>query len=271
MVRGNELFDWLVRYHTEVNLLPKLPFIETGQYLKRDGTPVKEGEENEDTSGCLILSNGDSLVRRLKDENIILDRTEKEFTVADNYPLLANFLNENEKKDGAFVYDGKHGSITRISMFANSLEQMDGIRSSYECYLPSNFVFEKATSMTPHQYDDHIGRKTDLAMVLPIAHTKDDSIVHAYQIKRTAYGQLGLGKVAHFGPNGLIEEFFFRYDPASKGPFAVPEQGIVGVHRTYKIDPRSSELIVASERLIDPAANFKKCRDCKCEERASLV
>ncbi len=273
MERGNQLFDWLVKYHIDTNLLPNLPLIEQGRFLKRDGTPIPEGEENHYATGCLILSDGDSLVRRLKEENIILDLSDPVFVPAGNYQLFTGYLSGNQKKDGAFVYDGKNKSMTRISRYNNrSSELMQKVRENYTNYLPPNFVHETAAEMTARDYDDDIGTKTDLAMVLPVSHTKEEegSYVHSYQIKATAT-QLGLGKVAHFGPNGLIEEFFFRYDPKSEGPFVVPEQGIVGVHRTYKIDPRSSELIVASQRLIDPAANSRKCRDCKCYESVSLV
>ena len=252
-----DLFEWLVQYHINTNLQPNLKHLSQGRYTSPRGKAVLEGEENDDTTGCLILANGDSLVRRLQEEKIILDRVPPKFIQTEDYTSFKAFLDKNEKKDGAFVYDGKNNTITRISRFANHAEGMDGIRDSYRKFLPANFVYEEAVAMTPEDYDDHIGTKTDLSMVLPIARTTNDSKVNAYQVKRTAYGQTGLGKVTHFGPQGLKEEFFFHYDPTSNGPFIDEEHGIVGVYRSYERNEKG-ELVKVLEQLVgDPKEYFK--------------
>jgi len=249
---GYDLFSWLAQYHLQNNLIPNLPFIKDSQYLKaRGGAKIEEGEENDDTKGVLILSNGDSLVRRLKEEEIILDRSTPMFVPARDYVSFTYYLSRNIRKDGAFVYDGKNESISRISKFGNSSSKMNAARDSYQRYLPANFIYQDAAVMNQEEYDEQIGTKSDLAMVLPISHTKEDSYVHAYQIKRTAYGNTGLGKVTHFGPDGLMEEFFFRYAPESDGPFVVPERKIVGVHRKYKREA-DDKLYVASENVVGP-------------------
>ncbi|HLD79406.1 MAG TPA: hypothetical protein VJA18_02505 [Candidatus Nanoarchaeia archaeon] len=41
---GYDLFSWLAQYHLQNNLIPNLPFIKDGQYLKaRGGAKIEEG------------------------------------------------------------------------------------------------------------------------------------------------------------------------------------------------------------------------------------
>ena len=68
-----DLFSWLSQYHLDANIRPNLPFIIDGQYVSPRGKPIEKGEENQQTYGALILADGDSLVRRLKEEKIILE------------------------------------------------------------------------------------------------------------------------------------------------------------------------------------------------------
>ncbi len=247
-----DLFSWLSRYHLDANLRPNLPFITDGQYAGPRGKPIEKGEENQQTYGALILADGDSLVRRLKEEKIILDLSTPMFTPASNYDLFASYLSRNRKRDGAFVFDGKNGTMTRVSRYANhTSEQMQEVRENFARYMPANFIHEEATVMTPEDYDLDVGTKTDLAMVLPVSHTRKDSSVHAYQIKATACNSLGFGKVAHFSPSGLVEELFFRYAPQSSGPFVAPEHKIEGVHRKYRCGT-DDRLYVASEEIVGP-------------------
>ena len=252
-MRENNLFSWLSQYHLDANIRPNLPFIVNGRYLNtQNAKPIEEGEENPQTYGALILADGDNLVRRLKKEKIILDLSTPVFSSADNYDLFAGYLSKNSKKDGAFVYDGKNETITRISRYNNhSSPSMQEVRENYERYMPANFIHEKAAVMTPEDYDHDIGTKTDLAMVLPVSHTREDSSVHSYQIKATAHNPLGFGKVAHFGPDGLIEELFFTYAPESDGPLVCPEQKIAGIHRIYQRG-KDDQLYVASQRTVGP-------------------
>lgn len=249
---GYDLFAWLAQYHLDANLRPNLSFIVEGQYVGSRGKTIEEGEENHQTYGALVLANGDSLVQRLKKEKIILDLSTPMFTAAGNYDLFASYLSKSKKRDGAFVFDGKNETMTRVSRYANyNSELMQEVRENFARYMPANFIYEAAAMMTPKDYDNDVGTKTDLAMVLPVSHTKADSSVHAYQIKATAHSRLGFGKVAHFGPDGLIEELFFRYAPESKGPFVVSGQNIEAVHRKYERGA-DDRLYLASERVVGP-------------------
>ncbi|MBI2668860.1 hypothetical protein HYX14_03380 [Candidatus Woesearchaeota archaeon] len=229
---NNSLFEWLVQYHTERNLKVSRNFIEDGQFYIND-LPVREGDENPFAFGCLILANGDTLVDRLKKENITLDTRDPEFVSAQQYRPFMTYLDQCGKKDGAFIYDGKNQKIARTSRLRNSSPSIGAVRKRRRGLVPEDFIFEDAQELTEDDLENHIGTKTDLAMVLPVAYTENGSNVHAYQIKRTAYTHLGLGKVTHFGSQGLMEEFFFKYNPASAGPFVDEEKKIVGVYRKY--------------------------------------
>jgi len=251
-----QLFGWLAQYHLDANIRPNLPYIRNGRYIKprgnlhETGEPIETGEENPYTKGALILADGDNLVQRLKEERIILDLFAPLFTPAGNYDLFASYLSSKNKRDGAFVYDGSNETMARVSRYSNhTSDLMQRTRENFARYIPANFINEEASIMN---YDDDVGTKTDLAMVLPVSHTKDGSLVHAYQIKATVHNQLGFGKVAHFGPDGLVEEFFCKSDPKGEGPFLFPEQGIVGVHRLYERGA-DDRLQVASQKLVGPS------------------
>ncbi|HIG92684.1 TPA: hypothetical protein HA242_01485 [Candidatus Woesearchaeota archaeon] len=236
----SELFEWLVQYHLDTNLSPVLPHIKHGRAYSAQGEPAIEGEENDWAKGCLIIANGQTLAQRLREDKIILDHVAPRFSPAPSYGQFSDYLAGSAKKDGAFVYDGSHRSIARVARFTNASDSLDLARQLQLYLLPANFVFEKnETPLTGADIDEHIGTKTDLAICAPIAYTIPGSDVHAYQVKRTGYGDLGLGKVTHFAKQGLVEELFFRYAPDSDGPFIDEEHAIVGVHRKYeKLDGR---------------------------------
>src|SRR3989344_2019080 len=138
-MKSDELFSWLSQYHLDANIKPNLSSIVNGQYFNSQNTkPIEEGEENHQTYGALILADGDNLVRRLKKERIILDLSTPMFSPADNYDLFAGYLSNNKKKDGAFVYDGKNMTITRISRYNNhSSPSMQEVRENYQQYMPA--------------------------------------------------------------------------------------------------------------------------------------
>jgi len=221
--KGVNIFNWLVRYHYETNVEPRL------KDASKPTSIVKEGAENELTSGCLIIENGDTLVGKLKAESIILDYATPEFTEAYDYDKFTNFLRTHKARDGAFFYDGLHRSVAKVSRYGNNSTPMAAVRQRQISLIPPDFVFYGSqVPLTHKDIDDHIGTKTDLAMVLPVAYSTEDCIVKAHQIKRTAYGNSSLGKVTSFGKHGLAEEFFFHYLNHSQR-----NQELVGVHRIY--------------------------------------
>jgi len=229
-----QLFEWLVMYHFDKNLKPRW------DYLSKENLPfAPEGEEVEGSVGCLIIENGDTLADRLRDEGIILDRNHPKFNPVANYDSFDNYLIKNGKKDGAFIYDSLNERIARISRLSNNTPKMSEVREYQINLIPNDFIFNGTTEeLTEHDIDEHLGTKTDLAMVIPEAYTTNESHVQAYQIKRTAYGRIGLGKVTHFAEGGLQREFFFDYVPTENG-----DSELMGIYRTYHQQNGKVELL----------------------------
>ncbi len=250
----NSLFGWLVRYRLERNLPEVLPYIQDGQVLDFKGKPLPVGRENPYTAGCLILADGQTLADRLRgDDRIILDTEEPEFLPAANYTTFERFLDQQITEDGAFVYDGRNRQMARVTEFNNKGDSLlaERIRDNAGKYLPPDFLTYGATSPQKN-VSGKLGTKTKLALVLPIFLSTNDWQVHAYQIKRTAYGQPGMGKVTHFGRNGLEEEFFVKYEPDSVGPFLDEEARLVGVYRKYAWDSAADRVKLVWEEPKHP-------------------
>lgn len=242
------VFDWLVRYHTQENLLAYIDYLSSSVEVK----PVANGRENSSTTGCLILENGDTLVSKLRQERIILDYQSPQFQPATTYQQFAEFLEHHKGNDGAFFYDGKHQQLARVARYTNNNPAIEAVRERQVSLIPADFFFYRqdaaASPLTEQDLDEHSGTKTDLAMVLPVAYTSPGCRVHAYQIKRTAYAGSGLGKVTHFGPQGLEEEFFFK-DHSGEGPLVLPGFPLVGVYRLY--EARDGQV----ERILEKVVN----------------
>ena len=114
--------------------------------------------------------------------------------------------------------------------------------------VPSNFLSSDG-SVSPKQ----MGVKTRLAIKMPLAYSN----THAYQIKRTPYENTGIGKVTHFGPEGLVEEFFFRYAPEHRGSFINAKHKIIGVYRRWKRGPENQWNSLSEEVVTDPSHYFR--------------
>ncbi len=229
-----ELFGWLVEYH-ERNLEECLPFIKAGRIRTPRGKTLEEGVENEYYSGLLIIANGDTLMDRLKINGVIIGEPERPFEFGTKERLFS-YLDRQKASDGAYVLDGVNKRISHVSEFNNHPDSLPEGRHLADL-LPMDFVEHRGEIFDPRT----IGMKTRLASRLPQAYTNTG----AYQIKRSAYGRLGMGKVTRFTADGLAEEVFFDYRPASNGPFVAP--GIVAVHRTYQ--PSSEGLVKLSESI----------------------
>lgn len=248
-VMNNDLFSWLVEYHCRENLPQCLPYMKDGQAYPF-GRPINEGEENELYKGLIIISNGDTLVNKLSCGHVINDDPNKlRYADISGKKDLWAYVNERRNKDGAYIFDGRNGRITKAAEVNNNPSTLPrGIDLS--SMIPADFVYSDGTQIDE---SEDLGTKTRLAIRTPHAYEHTNT----YQIKRTAYGNTGLGKVTHFGPQGLIEEFFFRYEPASNGPFINEKQGIVGVYRKYERD-ENNQLVKVLEQLVgNPKEYFK--------------
>jgi len=237
-----DLFGWLVNYHYS-NLEECLPYIhegvlsierkkfDQGKITRKVKEQLIEGRENELYSGVLIVANGHTLADRLKDGKVITSELE-DWSKINGEDDLANYLSEQNGNDGAYLLDSYNGRITHAAELNNNPDSLPGDLPIYEM-IPDNFVYSDGSNSNLGK----IGTKTRLAIKIPHAYEHTET----YQIKRTAYTPLGLGKVTHFGTQGLIEEFFFRYNPA--------QSNIEGVYRRYERD-EDNLLVRVEEKTI---------------------
>nr|MBI4156159.1 hypothetical protein [Candidatus Woesearchaeota archaeon] len=223
-----DIFNLLVNYHSNVNLEKVLKHIKNGRVINSEGKPHEEGEEEcEWYKGLLIMANGDTLVDRLYEKKVINHKPEEFYEVRSNEDFL-RYISNQRNSDGAYIYDSKNGRIMRVAEINNNPNTLPN-QFKLEDRLPKDFV-----SYNGEKSLDLIGLKTRLAVRLPAAYDHTE----AFQIKRSAYTDFGMGKVTHFNGDGLLEEFFFKYDPA---------KGVIGVNRRYERNA-SNKLVKVAER-----------------------
>ncbi len=235
----DRLFSWLVDYHCGVNVEQCLPYMREGTVHNAGGRPLEEGvEENEHYKGLLIVANGDTLADKLSAGGVIHDDPDELDFVRIAQPAdLFQYLSRQRNSDGAYIVNGKKGEITRVSEVNNGLR----VPGSIYDQVPADFV----------SYDGkvpvrgNLGTKTRLAIKMPLAYGETNT----FQVKRTAYGNTGIGIVTHFGPQGLMEEFFLRHNPSSAGSYLWPKQHLIGVHRRYERDGEDQLVRVAEEQV----------------------
>ncbi|MEK6863350.1 MAG: hypothetical protein AABW53_01500 [Nanoarchaeota archaeon] len=254
---NNDLFFWLVEYHCKANLERCLLHMEDGKvYLHGKALDERRlireelhpGLENELYTGVLLVANGTTLIDRLSEGDVIKDDPEDvRFEDVKDKEAFFRYLSLEQGNDGAHIYDGVNKRIARISEFNNNPPLQEKIPLG--AMVPADFLSSDGSVLPKH-----VGVKTRLAIKMPLAYDHTST----FQIKRTAYGNTGLGKVTHFGPQGLKEEFFFHYDPTSNGPFVDEKHGIVGVYRAYERNEKG-ELVKTMEQLIgDPREYFNR-------------
>lgn len=213
------IFEWMVEYHCKNNLKNCIPYIKNGRVYS-NGKAVKEGEENDLYQGVLIVANGNTLLRKLIDKKLILPEDMGESFKINGIDDFFKCIDRQKNKDGAFIYD----SIDKKMINAYSINNNTGIADTPKFFanmFPKDFVYSDSRGV---QRKD-IGTKTKLAVELPLIYDN----INTYQIKRTGYTNLGIGKVTHFDKDGLKKEFFFRCGshPIGEG------YKIMGVNKEY--------------------------------------
>ncbi len=215
-----DIFGWLVEYHCSVNLQECIPRIVRGKIIGYRGTSYAQGEENKFYTGTVIIANGDTLADRLIEDGVVkIPPTRRELYAKFRQVKTPQELREyllQQPEDGAQIYDGINERIAHVKTFNNS---PPGVPESLELekLLPEDFASTDG-SVTARE---GVGNRTYIAMILP--HGYDNT--EGFQIRQSAYGNLGMGKVTHFVKGqGLKQEFWLEYDD---------EKGIIGVHRKY--------------------------------------
>jgi hypothetical protein len=229
------IFPLLVVYHQQVNLERCKRYIDKNGRILVEGQHLKEGSDIKTPhQGMLIIANGDTLVDRLRKGEIIFDEPEPFTTLSDKNDFFT-YLDKQIDCDGAYVFDSVNSRITRVDELNNSPRSLPRELNIYDM-IPNDFVSSDGSIY------NSLGTKTRLAIKIPHAYPNTE----AFQIKRSAYTHLGMGKVTHFDRDGLNEEFFFRTFWEDQ---QLTLRLIKGVYRTYSRE--NDKLIRVSQRIID--------------------
>lgn len=227
-----DIFEDLVKYHCTANLAACRPYIKEGQILDNESKPLQEGSDLKTPhEGLLILRNGSTLLDKLVNSGRVhtadIDTPVKLSTEEDFY----HFLNFREENDGVYVYESRLGQMRRIGYVVPP----NG--ASIDDSLPRDFVYQEGSNAATQRLK--LGTKTRIALELT---AEEGAKIQAFQIKRSSYGHLGMGKVTHINEQGLAREFYLEYQPDHTGPFIDQEQGIVGIYKTYRKENDCLEL-----------------------------
>lgn len=226
-----DFFHWMVQFHLNKNLRLYLDQIDENGVLhdssKRD-TSVKEGV-SEIGNGFLLVRDGNTLVDRLTERSLITGRID-DYVHIGSEGDFSNYIGPLSERDGAFLFDSVNNRIARVPMIRNTYQNVpegEELEERLAGRLPLDFVVYGAKRLDTRD----VGTKTRLSVIIPMAFPE----MEALQVKRSSYAGL-LGKVTRYNSNGLVEEFFFKYEPQSEGPFIVDEGKlkIVGVYRRYE-------------------------------------
>jgi len=229
-----DLFPLLVKYHVQTldDLVRKDGLLPADKYDLAEGS-----DKNVPYHGFLILADGPEIFDRLQREGLISDMSDEILREYDSSILLTkpdffDYLKHQDGEDGAYVFNSRTGHIVSCQ-FNNNPGQLPDSFNILDA-IPIDFVRHKGQKVLLRE----LGTKTRIAIKIPASM---DS-VHAYQIKRSPYGNkstgIGMGKVTHFDRYGLLEEFFFMRN----------EGVVVGVYRDHsprRYNEQSKDLIMS--------------------------
>lgn len=261
------MFGWLVNKHYE-NLRECSPYIIDGTVCapENKGSPVPEGIEDNTYKGIVIFKNGKTLCNDLVNKGFLNQMNLAEPKDVSSSYKLAKFLRNRPDKDGAYILESATGNMMRASKIKNS----DDVQ--YSRLVPKDFIF---CSGVPEGIDFErflrleLGNKTMLAMDL----TQKFKNVEAFQIKRSAYGKLRMGKVTHFDCQGLIEEVFFdpyededmifeyyrNYRDAQGTPYKDSDDFLIPY--STKITPTNVRCNYSTKKIIIPTLENLTCQE----------
>ncbi len=229
-VNHKNIFEVLMQYHIQ-NLNQSLPYIQHGQILDKDATPLEQGE-NPYYKGLYLIYDGQEILEKAS-QRIVRGSAIRETTYVPTQNLFFQTLTANNtthKKDPdvAYLYNTKDAKLTRIKgeLSNHCTEDLDHILQ--RC-LPDDFASPDGSIPLAD-----LGTKTANALLTTYAlnHPHDQG-VRTIIIKRTPYGPLGMGKLTEFGKDGLTREFYFEHNPNHTGPFINQQHHIVGIFKQY--------------------------------------
>ena len=235
-----DIFEDLVKYHCTANLDACRQYFKEGQILDNEGNPLQEGSDLKTPHrGLLILRNGSTLLDKLVHNGRVHSADIDAPVKLDTEEDLYHFLKFKEENDGVYVYESQLGQMRRVSYVVPPEN-----KATIDNRLPRDFIY-KAGGCDAATRRLKLGVKTRLALELT---AEEGTKIQAFQIKRSSYGHLGMGKVTHINGDGLKREFYLEYRPNHTGPFVDEEQRIVGVYKNYRKE--NGRLEVAEEGYV---------------------
>ncbi len=238
-MKNKEIFNWLVREHVGRDWINVRKHVENG--ILTSVKVVPGNTENPYYGGILLFAKGKKFAANLKKMNIVLaGRMNVSYNIS-TFDRFSRYCKKFRVEDGATVIDKSSELAYHVSVFNNNPQIFWTFKERWNFAFKGVYKTYKIGKMLPSDFTDHkgvnkvgdsmelIGNKTYVAIVLPQAYPK----VHTFQIKRTAYTPLGMGKVTHFDSEGLLEEFYLAYMPKHKGKFLDSAHKVVGIYRYY--------------------------------------
>ncbi len=244
-MRSADMFSALVEYHFTRNVPQCMPHVVDGRVQSPKGLPYRQGAENKHYGGVLIISNGNTLLNRLKADDVLDDDGLEGFVEVPHKEELFQYLDgqlnnhgtsiEDEgAADGAYLYDGMNHRVTRVSQY-NPVKKVRVNEQELMESLPADFISVDGSIPVEGK---KVGTKTRLAVKIPRAYQGNHD-VEGFMIKQSAYGQLGMGMVVHTTKDGVKETAHFR----------LGANGIECVHREY--ERKDGRVVLARESLMD--------------------
>ncbi len=237
-----DMFNALVNYYLDQSLPNATKNIRDGRVPDiLTNEPHEEGGENKYIQGIIIFADGNTLADRLVQDRVIKDVSYPQFEHVPSQQSMKNYFTAARKHDGVFFYNGTEQKIARANWVNDEPDGTPEIKARYNQIAPKRhhlvhpqFVEEQGTSLSLPDLENKIGRRTSLALILPHVYSTVDSNVQAYQIKQSAYGELGMGTVNHYTPNGLTQRFLLKHEPNTSGPFIDESRGLTGYLQTLR-------------------------------------
>src|SRR3989338_142641 len=255
-----DIFPWLVEYN--LRTLDRLVHDSHTNRLDGEGRiifqrqPIKEMHENELCKGFLLFVNGESLRTGITEGQVKIGDRAPVFEPFDGISDLFRIIESQLSKDGCYVADLVNEYVARTPELNNAPVSLPPGFTLLD-KIPADFLVYNGNSLSQEAVDDlhhvELGGKKRQAIRIPCAFPNTD----AYQVKRTGYTPLGMGKVTHFTNKGLTEELFFQYvQMGFDVPYALEgineDHGIIAVHRTYEMNPETGRVRKTGEYAVDP-------------------
>jgi len=195
---------------------------------------VEGSDKRTPYEGIMILKNGTTLIDKLKKDGRVRSGDVDEAISIKTKEEFFEFMKHRTEEDGIFVYESAKKQLRRVSYVCpqHLEEKRNGgvLEDLIESSIPNDFIQFNST-LSPAYMRLRLGTKTRLAIEIPKSYSYGE--IDVYQIKRSAYTDLGMGKVTHFNKQGLVEEFFMMPMNGGKAIEGTNPNGICGVYRSY--------------------------------------